>query len=126
MKAFFKEKKKAYSRNNTGLLTRFQTHRKTPEKHKTKGTRLHYFPNFEDLKNREHEMIDIFKDSKNEVLGLFFWFLRNPLALVLHAKKIFLNATDASEVSYNQKKTSSNASLLPDVVKVRSILPERW
>jgi transposase len=38
---------------------------------KQKGTHLHYFPTFDDLKNKVHEMIDLFEDSKKEVLRLF-------------------------------------------------------
>lgn len=38
---------------------------------KQKGTHLHFFPTFDDLKNKVHEMIEIFEDSRTEVLGLF-------------------------------------------------------
>jgi transposase len=72
MKAFFKEKK-----NRLTVVTLpayspdFNPIEKLWKNIKQKGTHLHYFPTFEDLKNKVHEMIDIFKDSKKEVLGLF-------------------------------------------------------
>ena len=41
------------------------------KKIKEAGIHLCYFPTFGDLKNKVNEMIDLFQDSKNEVLSLF-------------------------------------------------------
>jgi len=41
------------------------------KKIKQKGIHLHYFPTFDDLINKVHEMLDIFSDAKKEVLPLF-------------------------------------------------------
>jgi transposase len=41
------------------------------KKVKEKGVHLCYFPTFEDLKNKVNEMLNLFKNSKNEVLSLF-------------------------------------------------------
>ncbi len=41
------------------------------KKIKEAGIHLCYFPTFSDLKNKVNEMLDLFQDSKNEVLSLF-------------------------------------------------------
>ena len=41
------------------------------KKIKKTGIHLCYFPTFGDLKNKVNEMLDLFQDSKNEVLSLF-------------------------------------------------------
>jgi transposase len=41
------------------------------KKIKEKGTHLQYFPTFDDLKNKVHEMLNIFSDAKKEVMPLF-------------------------------------------------------
>jgi len=41
------------------------------KKIKQTGIHLCYFPTFDDLKNKVNEMINLFEDSKNEVLSLF-------------------------------------------------------
>jgi len=41
------------------------------KKIKQKGTHLQYFPTFDDLKIKVHEMLDFFLDAKKEVLPLF-------------------------------------------------------
>jgi transposase len=41
------------------------------KKVKEKGTHLHYFPTFEDLKNKVEETLLLFKNAPKEVLSLF-------------------------------------------------------
>jgi transposase len=41
------------------------------KKVKDKGTHLHYFPTFEDLKNKVEETLLLFKNAPKEVLSLF-------------------------------------------------------
>lgn len=41
------------------------------KKIKERGVHLCYFPTFDDLKNKVNEMLDFFKDAKDEVLSLF-------------------------------------------------------
>jgi transposase len=41
------------------------------KKVKQAGIHLCYFPTFDDLKSKVNEMLDLFKDTKNEVLSLF-------------------------------------------------------
>ena len=72
MKEFFEQ--------NSARLTVYQLPSYSPDynpieklwkKVKQKGTHLHYFPTFEDLKNKVEEALLIFKNTPKEVLSLF-------------------------------------------------------
>lgn len=41
------------------------------EKVKEQGIYMCYFPTLDDLKSKVNEMLDLFKEAKNEVLPLF-------------------------------------------------------
>ena len=74
------EAMKEFFEQNSARLTVYQLPSYSPDynpieklwkKIKQKGTHLHYFPTFEDLKNKVEEALLIFKNTPKEVLSLF-------------------------------------------------------
>ena len=74
------KKLKAFFKAHADRMTVFRLPSYSPDfnpieklwkKIKEKGIHLKYFPTFDDLKNKVIEMLDIFSNSKQEVLALF-------------------------------------------------------